>query len=412
MTDRTSVPLSDFRGLSKLAIDAAEGLTGFVESMHHNIARASGIIGPPQGPMGGGITEWVYKGIRGAVRAAGGGLDALLTQLGPALGEHSSSPARDAMLSALNGVLGDHLAASGNPLAIAARLHHEGIALELERSALAARSPAPTGRVAVLVHGLFMNHWKWERDGHDHGAALARDLGYTAIYLHYNSGLNISTNGRIFAELLETLAEQWPVPLEDLVIIGHSMGGLVSRSACHYGAVAGHAWPHRLSKLFFLGAPHHGAPLERGGHQLDLLLGKSPYTAALNKFGRMRSAGITDLRYGNLVDEDWEGRDRFEHTGDRRRGVPLPAGVRCYAVAATVGDEAGDLRDRLLGDGLVPLSSALGHHDEPHLALGFPDSQRWVGHGMNHLDLLSRSEVYEQLRRWLTRRDGRRRTPL
>ena len=408
MTNRTGVPLSDVRGFSRLAIEAAAGLTGFVESMHHNIAHASGVIGPPpQGPMV-GISGWVYRGIQGAVRMAGGGLDALLTQLDPALGEQSSSPGRDAVLSALNGVLGDHLAASGNPLAIPMRAHHDGVALELERRALAAAIPAPTGRLAVLVHGLFLNHWKWERKGHDHGAALARDLGYTPVYLHYNSGLNISTNGRNFADLLEALVEQWPVPLEDLVIIGHSMGGLVSRSAHHYGAAAGHAWPEHLSNLLFLGTPHHGAPLERGGHQLDLLLGKSPYTAALTKFGRMRSAGITDLRYGNLVDEDWQDHDRFEHVGDRRRGLPLPKGVRCHAIAATVGNGVGGLNDRLVGDGLVPLRSALGHHEEPHLALGLPDSQQWIGRGMNHLDLLNRQEVYEQIRRWLAPRNRRR----
>jgi pimeloyl-ACP methyl ester carboxylesterase len=401
---KMSAALSDFRGFSRLALDAAAGLTGFIESMHHNVARAPGIVGPaPQEPMG-GISGWVYRGIQGAVRMAGGGLDALLARLAPGLAEHGPSPVRDALVSALNGVVGDHLVASGNPLAIPMRIRHGGAALELQKAALSAAIPAPTGRLVVLVHGLFMNHWKWERRGHDHGAALARDLGYTPVYLHYNSGLNVSTNGRGFADLLELLVAEWPVPVEDLVIIGHSMGGLVSRSACHYGAAAGHDWPRRLSKLFFLGTPHHGAPLERGGHQLQLLLGKSPYTAALTQFGRLRSAGITDLRYGNLLDEDWESHDRFEHVGDRRRGVALPSGVRCYAIAVTVGNEVGDLGDRLLGDGLVPLTSALGHHDAEHLALGLPDSQQWIGRGMSHLDLLSHPEVYDRIKHWLAPR--------
>jgi len=405
MTNRIGVPISDFRGLSRLALDAAAGLTGFIESMHRNVAHAPGVIAqPPHGPLG-GISGQVYRGIQTAVRIAGNGVDTLLAQWAPALGEPSLSPTRDAMLSALNGVIGDYLVASENPLAISMRLHHAGVALELERAALAATIAAPTGRLAVLVHGLFMNHWKWQRKGHDHGAALARDLAYTPIYVHYNSGLNVSTNGRDLADLLETLVEQWPVAVEDLVLIGHSMGGLLSRSACHYGAQTGHGWPEHLSKMLFLGTPHHGAPLERGGQQLDLLLGKSPYTAALTQIGRMRSAGITDLRYGNLVDEDWQGRDRFEHAGDQRRGVPLPRGVRCYAIAATIGGDKGDLGDRLLGDGLVPLGSALGHHDEPHLALGLPESQQWIGRGMNHLDRLSRPEVYGQMRRWLARRE-------
>ena len=118
-----------------------------------------------------------------------------------------------------------------------------------------------------------MNDLQWKRKGHDHGAALARDLAYTPVYLHYNSGLHISTNGRAFAELLEALVRLWPVPLTELVLIGHSMGGLVARSACHYGALARHEWLRRLDKLVFLGTPHHGAPLERGGNWVDMLLG-------------------------------------------------------------------------------------------------------------------------------------------
>jgi pimeloyl-ACP methyl ester carboxylesterase len=246
-----------------------------------------------------------------------------------------------------------------------------------------------------------LNDRQWNRGGHDHGAALARDLGYTTVCLHYNTGLHISVNGRAFAELLQALVAEWPVRLEELVIIGHSMGGLVSRSACHYGAARGHDWPRHLRRLIFLGTPHHGAPMERGGQWLDFVLNKSPYTAAFTHIGRIRSAGITDLRYGNLLDGDWENRDRFEHAADTRQAVPLPKGVQCFAIAATTGGQVGDLRDRFLGDGLVPISSALGQHEEPHRALSIPKRRQWVGRAMNHLSLLSRQDVYEQIRLWL-----------
>ena len=186
----------------------------------------------------------------------------------------------------------------------------------------------------MLAHGLCLNDLQWNRRGHDHGAALARDLGYTPVYLHYNTGLHISTNGRQLAEALEALVAQWPVPLEEFALVAHSMGGLVARSACHYGALAAHAWPRRLGTLVFLGTPHHGAPMERGGNWIDTLLEISPYTAPFARLGKIRSAGITDLRYGNLADEDWHGRDRFAR-GDRRRFVPLPDGVRCFAIGAT-----------------------------------------------------------------------------
>jgi pimeloyl-ACP methyl ester carboxylesterase len=247
-----------------------------------------------------------------------------------------------------------------------------------------------------------MNDLQWNRQGHDHGAALARDLGYTQVYLHYNTGLHISTNGRAFADLLGTLLAAWPVPPSELVIIGHSMGGLIARSACHYGAMAHHQWLGHLDKLVFLGTPHHGAPLERGGNLVDMLLGISRYTAPFARLGKIRSAGITDLRYGNLVDADWKGRDRFARSGDVRQRVPLPDGVACFTIAATTGKKTGDLGDRLIGDGIVPLDSALGRHRDPDLALTFPESRQWIGHDMNHLELLGRREVYAWIRRWLT----------
>jgi pimeloyl-ACP methyl ester carboxylesterase len=257
----------------------------------------------------------------------------------------------------------------------------------------------PTGRLLVLVHGLAMNDLQWARQGHDHGQALARDLGYTPVYLHYNSGRHVSQNGREIAALLDELIADWPVPVQELVIVGHSMGGLVARSACSVGA--GRPWMAALSKLVFLGTPHHGAPLERGGRLVDALLGASPYAAPFARLGKARSAGITDLRFGNLQDADWQHRDRHGQTRDDRQPTPLPKGVSCYFVAATTADQAGSLRSATLGDGLVPLHSALGEHPDPALALQVPKSRRLVVTSANHWDLLNRQDVYEQLRHWL-----------
>jgi pimeloyl-ACP methyl ester carboxylesterase len=401
MVKRLRVGAADFRGFNRLTIDGIAGIVDLVEAMHYNIASVPGILAKPKRSRTTGITGLVYRGIRGVIGLVGHGLDKLLARLEPLLGERSTWPGREALLAALNGVLGDYLAASNNPLAITMALRRGGIALPGERAPLAAAIPQAGGKLVVLLHGLCMNDLQWMRKGHDHGAALARDLAYTPVYLHYNSGLHISTNGRAFAELLETLVQRWPVPLTQLVLIGHSMGGLVARSACHYGALARHEWLRRVDKLVFLGTPHHGAPLERGGNWVDMLLGSSAYSAPLARLGKIRSTGITDLRFGSLLDEDWKKRDRFERSGDLRAAVPLPEGVACYAIAATTGKTAGDLTDKLIGDGIVPLASALGHHTNPRLALTFDESRRWVAYGINHLDLLSRPEVYAQIERWL-----------
>jgi pimeloyl-ACP methyl ester carboxylesterase len=195
------------------------------------------------------------------------------------------------------------------------------------------------------------------------------------------------------------------VSRQELVLIGHSLGGLVVRSACHYGALARHEWRQRLDKLIFVGPPHHGAPFERGGDWVDMPLGSTPYTAPLACLGKIRSAAITDLRFGNLLDEDWEQRDRFERSGDLRVTVPLPEGVACYAIAATLDKRAGARRDLLIGDGIVPLASALGRDANPELALTFDESRQWVAYDVNHLDLLSRPKVYARIRQWLAAPD-------
>jgi pimeloyl-ACP methyl ester carboxylesterase len=391
-TPRAPIPLrlADLRGLSRLGIDAVVGVTELVESMHHTIASQPGIVGPLPAGRPAGITGLVYSAVRGTTRAVGHGLDALWAAVPSRTA--SSSPEREAFVAALNGVWGDHLAKTGNPLAIAMSLRSGGLPYE-------ATLRAPTRKLLVLVHGLAMNDLQWTRRNHDHGQALARDLGFTPVHLHYNSGRHVSQNGREFAALLDDLVGSWPLPVDELVIVGHSMGGLVARSACAIGARQ--RWMSPLSKLVFLGTPHHGAPLERGGQLVDSLLGISPYVAPLARLGQARSAGITDLRFGNLHDADWQHRDRHAQQRDDRMPTPLPEGVAAYVVAATTADRASSLRSSVLGDGLVPLDSALGEHADPRHALHVPERRRLVVTSANHWDLLSRADVYQTLRDWL-----------
>jgi pimeloyl-ACP methyl ester carboxylesterase len=318
------------------------------------------------------------------------GLDAVLPAgRAPSVAD---TPERQALLSALNGVWGDHLAKTANPLAIGMSLRIAGLPYE-------AALQAPTGRVVVMVHGLAMNDLQWLHRGHEHGQMLARELGFSPVYLHYNTGRHVSQNGREFAALLESMVAAWPVPVEELVIVCHSMGGLVARSACAVGA--DQRWMNALTKLVFLGTPHHGAPLERGGRLVDALLEFSPYAAPLARLGKARSAGITDLRFGNLQDADWQHRDRHAQTHDDRVPTPLPTGVQSFLVAATQGETARGLRSTVVGDGLVPLASALGEHANPALALKVPKGQQLVVTSADHWDLLSHGEVSAQLRRWL-----------
>jgi pimeloyl-ACP methyl ester carboxylesterase len=392
----------DLRGLSRLAVDATVGVTDLVEAMHRGIARPWPSLRATVPTRTRGLTGWIYRSIRWVTRRVGRGLDATLAAVEPALDDRPTSPRRESFVAALNGVVGDYLEATGNPLAIPLRLRHQRRDLPLAAEALAAAVPDASSRVVVLVHGLCRSDRHWRRRRHDHGEELARELGATPVYVRYNSGRHVSTNARDLAEALESMVAGWPVPVDEIAIVGHSMGGLVARAAVHYAERAEAGWPRRLRHLIFLGTPHHGAPLERGGLWLHRILGAVPYARPLGRLGRVRSAGITDLRYGNLIDEDWQGHDRFAHPGDRRRPLPLPDGVTCCAVAATTRPEAAGLRARLLGDGLVPLESALGRHPDPAFDLAIPPERLWIARGTGHLDLLARREVYARIRDWLT----------
>ena len=397
MTKKTPQHAANVHGLTRLTLATTIGLTDLVEALHHTVIRNAETFSPATPST----THQVYEIIRTMTNLGGEETEALLTSLVPLLDTQHISPEQEALRAVLNGGVGDYLAATNNPLAIAMHVRYDGHALDLAPTSLATTLPQPGRTIILLVHGLCLTdqHWGWQ--GYDHGTLLASDLGATPLYLHYNTGLHISTNGRKLADILETLQHNWPVSIDNIIIIGHSMGGLVTRSACHYGAVAQHTWLRCLRQIVTLGTPHHGAPLEQYAHEVQRLLDSSPYTTPLAQLGRLRSDGITDLGYGNLVDEDWSTHSRSMSKGDQRHPVPLPRGVECYAIGATTGHTIGDLQDSVLGDGLVPLQSALGYHHDPRQTLPFPESHQWIGYTMHHMDLLHRHEVYTQMRHWL-----------
>jgi pimeloyl-ACP methyl ester carboxylesterase len=411
MTKRTRSHADDLRAATSLAVEATVGITRIVQEMHRTIASGPAVLGHPLAKPATALTDLVYGKIARVTDAVGNGLDAALARLGPLLGESTPGPEREAVLAALNGVLGDHLLARESPLAIRMGFRANGQALALDatsRRSIGEALPGAGPKLVVLLHGSSMTDLQFARAGHDHGAALARDAGVTPVHLVYNSGLHISTNGRAFAALLDELAAAWPCDLEEVSLVGHSMGGLVARSACLVadadarGAKA-FRWRPKLRRLACLGSPHHGSPLERGGNYVDALLDLSAYSAPLAKLGKIRSAGVTDLRYGNVADEDWQGRERFAFAPDGRASVALPTGVATLAIAATrapVVPEGAEPAD-LPGDGLVPVASALGIHRHPHRTLAF--SERFIAAGTAHLDLLSTPAVYEELRAFFAR---------
>jgi PGAP1-like protein len=404
------------QGLSELGRLTVRGTTTRIAELHRGIAdRAFGAVGPAGAPVKAvhdAVSGLTYSGVRlalGAGARAAGLVGALRAD-----GESLDDGRGGAALGILNGAHGDLVARAAPSLAVTMSVRSAGRDVPLTRNGLSAAFPAASGRLAVFLHGLTETEGSWcFRAERHHGAPditygtlLHRDLGLTPVFLRYNTGLHISDNGRSLAALMAALVDAWPVPVQDVVLIGHSMGGLVARSALHQaggGSAEAQPWTALVRDTITLGTPHLGAPLERGVHTLAARLARLPETRPLAALLALRSVGIKDLRRGTLVEADWTGRDLDAPGPAEHTAVPLHDGARHFVVLATVTrNPEGRVAD-LLGDLMVPPRSALGDTGgEDRLAFP-PDAVHRVG-GIHHLDLLNHPRVYAQIKEWLVER--------
>lgn len=264
-------------------------------------------------------------------------------------------------LAILNGTAGDYLVRTENALALPMEFIRDGRSLPLEREALAACfGEAP--RIAVFVHGLMASEMDWRfpmptesAERTDYGTLLACDYGFAPLYLRYNSGLSIAQNGRLLSRLLERTLDVWPTPVEEIALVGHSMGGLVARAACHAASEDGGFWLSRVRRAVYLGTPHRGAPAEKLGRVVTNVLDAigNPYTKLIAQIADLRSDGIKDLGDAALRDGDRRGAFDFS---DARHPVPLLSEIAHLLVAGSAArDEA---LMRFFGDGMVPIASA------------------------------------------------------
>jgi|GEM_PF-421597 len=305
----------------------------------------------------------------------------------------------DAVLALVNAVVGDHLDAKENDLRVAMQLRIGDRYFDPHTAFL----PEGTRRAALYVHGLGTSEWSWcleglsyHRDaGASFGSLLERDLGIVPIYARYNTGRRISVNGRALERAIEGLVARSP-NLEELILVGHSMGGLVIRSACHYGGLAQRDWLGKVRRVFCLGSPHRGAPLEKLGNVLTGVLGAIdlPGTLVTARLLEGRSAGIKDLRHGALVDEDWLGKDPDALVDPGRAEVPLLPNVAYHFISAVLTQDPQHPLGQLIGDLLVREASAHG----PILSEHFPIETARFG-GVLHHQLQNHPAIYQVLKR-------------
>jgi hypothetical protein len=294
----------------------------------------------------------------------------------------------------LNGAVGDHLHDRYRLLASPMRIRVDGADVAPDAATLRRHYPAARPRVVVLVHGVIETEEWWSAPvrADDFGARLSRDLGCSSVHVRYNSGRHISDNGTELADLLDELIAAWPVPVRELALVGHSMGGLVARSALHQAFAQGRAWPRRTRHLVCLGSPHTGAPLERAANTVTALLRGFDESAPIAALLAGRSAGIKDMRYGSLHRQDWHGRDADAVHRAAPHPYQPPDGVEHCNVAATVGRAPGPL-GHWVGDLLVPTASALAPT---------PPARTCLVPGVTHRGLLTDDGVYAQLASWLS----------
>ena len=347
----------------------------------HGLARRAGAGAAPE-LLHRGIASAVYAGLGLGLRAASKGLDRVAaTGLGPRL---EDDPRGRFVNSAVNGLIGDRLARERPRLAIPMAVRRDGRDVEPHAAALTGAFPDATGRLVVFLHGLCENESYWNHHREERGTTYPEALrgrGWTPVMLRANTGLGLRENGVALSALMQRLVEEWPVEVERIALVGHSMGGLIMRAAGAVAAAVEQPWTHRVSDVVTLGTPHLGAPIARGIGQGSQRLSRLPETAAFGRILDWRSVGVHDLVAGLAEDVP-----------------PLPH-ARYRLVAATLTRSPRHPVGHVVGDLLVRVPSAYGR--DPYGAELFPDADVLHIGRSDHFDLLNHPEVHEALERWL-----------
>ncbi|MED5390039.1 MAG: alpha/beta fold hydrolase [Pseudomonadota bacterium] len=352
-------------GLAQLVTRLGNEVTQVVQDIHGAIANPLGLRGQDYTPA-----PMVYNLIRYGFRQAGNvaGMADLLADPNREL--------RDSLdlQSIVNGIFGQLLAEQNSPYALP--------------MAMLPSEPIDGDTLVLFIHGLCMNDACWSSPAADgFGQWVRQALNANVRYLRYNTGLHISDNGRKLAGLLAHTA----LP-DRVILIGHSMGGLVARSALHQGRERGDAWTDKVTHLACLGSPHQGALLEQASNRANRLLGTTPYSRPLMRLANLRSDGIRDLRFGYVLADQW--RDRPVDDPRPSCKVPLDTQVEQLFIAGSV-SEPGHPQPR--GDWLVSVDSGLATRLYPQ-ADGLT---RELFYQMGHMTMIEESRTYARIQRWL-----------
>jgi pimeloyl-ACP methyl ester carboxylesterase len=388
---------AEIRALSRLGGHAFGGLVSRIGQVHQAIGRRAltpiGPVGIPVRLVHDLVAQGTYRAIQSVAPTAAalaGEAAALIYADGQPAGRE---PRGNLALAALNAIAGDQPGLA--PLAIPMAVRVGGSDVELASREIAAAFPRATTFLAVFVHGLAETEDSWRLragESQPYGSRLHAEFGYTPVYIRYNTGRHVSESGHDLADLLARLTAAWPTDIDEILLVGHSMGGLVIRSACHYGRQADDAWVDRVRHVFYLASPHLGAPLARVAGLAGWALAQAAETRPFATLV-MGSSSVRDLRYGYVLDDDWSGCDQDCCVRDHRGDVPLLATANHYAISATVTADPGHPLGAVAGDLLVQPASAHGRRGaRQHVPFRVESGQRFGG--MHHFDLLNHPDVW------------------
>jgi pimeloyl-ACP methyl ester carboxylesterase len=405
----------DVTEAGRLAGVGVAAAVGLVRDTHLALARrAFTLSGPGGGPAHvahDAISSGVYAAVGGGARvaaSAAGVVAAMRARRAPAYRRITDRPRGNVVVGAVNGAWGDRLERWGSPLALGMTVRRFDCDVPVTADSLARTYADATGDVVVFLHGLCETEaaWRlgavghWGAAGSTHGSRLRQACGATPVYLRYNTGRHVCDNGADLSDLLARLVAAWPVPLTRLTLVGHSMGGLVIRAACAAGGDERPEWLGLAQRVVFLGSPHLGAPLEVAADRATRALRRLPETRALGDALASRSVGIKDLRFGAVRRDDWGAAVDFDVPCDEPEDcAPLLETAEHYYVGATLGRRTDTVAARVLGDALVPWSSASGAGPRRRLALDVDRGRHLAG--LHHFDLLNHPRVYAVLEEWL-----------
>ncbi|MGC5259016.1 esterase/lipase family protein [Gordonia sp. DT218] len=399
--DRRQAELSALAGLAGTELRRA---TTGVAKVHASIA--DGVFGGLRIAFGrrADPVRMVHNAFALAAYSTAGGSADLVGKLAgivaevPTAGRAPSETSGGAVaLGILNGLIGDELSEEASPLAAGMTIRVDGREIPPTAEALRAAFPTAGGHLTVFLHGLMESEYAWEiGGGPTYGRRLSDDIGSTEIRIRYNSGRHVSDNGRLLADVLWALVLLWPVPVTDLSLIGHSMGGLIIRSACERATREDLYWAALLRHTVYLGTPHLGAPMARGVHAATAALGGLPVTNPFGNLLRRRSAGVRDLFHGTLTEEGWRDVERDVLRQPLPGDAPLLPNVRHLFATASVTRSADHPLGRLFGDGLVLAGSGRGQ--SRYRTIGLRSSDGFHIGSAHHFTLLNHDGIYAWLR--------------